>query len=113
MSEQLDRRNAVKAVAVAGGLLLLGGSVSADQREEPITLTGEWLNGGKADQPCAIIQLGRVLLLINEKGTIATGQITDINQLTVLKGWDDELPGKVIARGKVILWKGGGRWRRR
>jgi hypothetical protein len=58
MPEELDRRDAVKAVAAAGGLLLLGNSASADDPPPPTTLTGEWFNGGKLDQPCAIFNRG-------------------------------------------------------
>jgi hypothetical protein len=113
MAEGLDRRGAVKAVAAAGGLLLLGGLASADEAERRNTLTGEWFNGGNADQPCAIIQLGRVLLLINENGDIATGQFTRANQFSILKGWEGEVVGRILGRGKVIAWKGGGSWKRR
>src|SRR5262249_20490876 len=111
--EDLDRRDAVKTVAAAGGLLLMSGLASADQPEESTTLTGEWFNGGKLDQPCAIFQQGSVLLLINEKGDIASGQMTEANQFTVLKGWKDTVVGRVSERGKVISWKGGGSWKRR
>jgi len=113
MTEKLDRRDAAKAVAAAGGLLLLGGLASADEPEEVTSLTGEWFNGGKLDQPCAIFQQGRVLLLINEKGDIASGLMTEANQFTVLKGWNGESVGRTGQRGKVIAWKGGGNWQKR
>jgi hypothetical protein len=113
MTEKLNRREAAKAVAAAGGLLMLGGFASADRREEPRTLSGEWLNGGKLDEPCAIFQHGRMLILINENGDIASGRMTGINKFTVLKGWDDGVVGKVVERGKEIAWKGGGSWKRR
>jgi hypothetical protein len=113
MSEELERRDAVKAVAAVGGLLLLGGSTSAAEPEETNPLTGEWFNGGKLDQPCAIIQQGRVLILINEKGDIATGQMTEANQFRVLRGWGEEVVGRILDRGRLIAWKGGGNWKRR
>lgn len=113
MAEKRDRRDAVKTMAAAGGLLLLTGSASADQPEDSTSLTGEWFNGGKLDQPCAVFQQGRVLILINEKGDLATGQFTEANQFTVLKGWGGESVGRVVDRGRVIAWKGGGNWKRR
>ena len=118
MTQELDRRElgrraAVKTVAAAGGLLLLSGLASADECDELPTLTGEWLNRGKADQPCAIFQQGRVLLLINEKGDIASGQLTGPNQFTVLRGWEEGVVGRVVERGRRIAWKGGGTWKRR
>jgi hypothetical protein len=95
-------------------MLLLGGLASADEPEERTTLTGEWFNGGKLDQPCAVFQQGRVLLLINEKGDIASGQMTEANQFTVVKGWDaGGLVGRIVERGKVIAWAGGGNWKKR
>ena len=113
MSEDLNRRDAVKAVAAAGGLLLLSGSAPADEPDDRDALAGEWLNGGKPDQPCAVFQQGRVLLLINENGDIAAGQMTGPRDLAVLKGWEGGLVGRVVERGQVIAWKGGGSWRRR
>lgn len=113
MTEKLDRRGVAKTVAAAGGLLLLSSVASAEEPNENAPLAGEWFNGGKLNQPCAIFQHGRVLLLINEKGDIASGQMTEANQFAVLKGWDGGVVGRVGERGKVILWKGGGSWRRR
>jgi hypothetical protein len=112
MSEDLDRRGAVRALAAAGGLLLLSGPASAGGPEERATLAGEWFNDGKLDQPCGVFQQGRVLLLINEKGDIASGLMTEANEFTV-KGWADGVVGRIVERGRVIAWKGGGNWKRR
>jgi hypothetical protein len=113
MTENPDRRDAAKAVAAAGALLLLGGQAPAGDPEEPISLAGEWFNGGKLDQPCAVFQQGRVLLLINEKGDFATAKLTEANKFTILKGWEEGVVGTIIERGRVIAWKGGGNWKKR
>jgi hypothetical protein len=112
MTERLNRRDVAKTMAAAGGLLMLGGFASAARPEEHSTLAGEWFNGGKLDQPCAIFQQGRVLLLINENGDIATGRLIEPNKFAV-KGWADGVVGRIVERGKVIAWKGGGAWKRR
>jgi hypothetical protein len=113
MNETPDRRDAAKAVAATAGLLLLGGPAPAAGQDEAAPLAGEWFNGGKLDQPCAVFQQGRVLLLVNEKGDLAIAQMTEANKLTVVKGWGDGVEGRIGERGKVIAWKGGGSWRRR
>jgi hypothetical protein len=113
MSKALDRRGAVKAAAAVGGLVLLGSSAAAQQPNDLSTLTGEWFNDGRQDQPCGIIQLGRVLFLINEKGDIATAQFSGPNRFTVIRGWGDSgLIGRVGDQGRTIAWRGGGNWRR-
>jgi hypothetical protein len=113
MNEKLSRRDAAKAVAAAGGLLVRGNLASADQPAQPRTLAGEWFNRGKLEEPCAIFQHGVILLLINEKGDIATGRMTGDNKFEILKGWEDGVVGRIMERGKVIAWKGGGSWKRR
>jgi hypothetical protein len=113
MTRKPDRRAAAKAVAAAGGLLVLGGLAPAAEPEEATALAGEWFNGGKLDQPCAIFQQGRVLVLINEKGDIAVAQLTEANKFTVVKGWEEGVVGRIDERGKVIAWKGGGNWKKR
>jgi hypothetical protein len=112
MSAKPGRREAV----AAGAALLLGGTAAAQPpvpAKNDDTLTGEWFNAGKLEQPCAVWQQGRVLILINEKGDLATGQFTEANQFSILKGWDGDLTGRVADRGKTIIWKGGGSWKRR
>jgi hypothetical protein len=113
MNEGLDRRDAAKAVAAAGGLLLLTGLGSTAQADDAGTLSGEWFNSGKLDQPCTIFQQGRVLLLINEKGDMAVAHMTEATGFTVIKGWGDGIAGRIHERGKVIVWKSGGHWKRR
>jgi len=74
---------------------------------------GERQFDGKEDQPCAIFQHGRVLLLVNEDGEYATGRITGANTLIVLKGdWEEGLTGTLIDNGKTISWGNGTSWKR-
>ena len=113
MTEKLDRRDVVKAVAAAGGLLALGGLAGAAEPDKKSDLPGEWLYEGKKDQPCAIFQQGRVLLLVNEEGELATGRITEARKLVVLKGaWEEGLVGKLAKDGKAISWANGTTWKR-
>ncbi len=70
---------------------------------------GEWLFEGKEDQPCAIFQHGRVLLLVNERGEFVTGRITEANKLS----WGvDGLVGELVDAGKTISWGNGTKWSR-
>jgi hypothetical protein len=74
---------------------------------------GEWLMEGNADQPCAIFQHGRLLLLVNERGEFATARLTEAAKLVVLKGsWDEGLVGELADEGKTISWGNGSKWRR-
>jgi len=114
MTEKLKRRDLVKAVAAAGGLLALGGLAGAAEPDKKIMLPGEWLYDGKEDQPCAIFRQGRVLLLVNEDGALATGRITEATKLVVLKGdgWEEGLVGELAEKGKAISWGNGTTWKR-
>ena len=113
MTEKLKRRDVVKAVAAAGGLLALGGLAGAAEPDKKISWPGEWLYEGKEDQPCAIFQQGRVLLLVNEEGELATGRITEARKLVVLKGdWEVGLVGELAKDGKAISWLNGTTWKR-
>ena len=114
MTENLKRRDVVKAVAAAGGLLALGGLAGAAEPDKKSNWPGEWLYDGKKDQPCAIFQQGRVLLLVNEDGELATGRITEAAKFVVLKreGWEEGLVGEVAKDGKAINWANGTTWKR-
>jgi hypothetical protein len=104
----------VKAVAAAGGLLALAGLAGAAEPDKNTKLPGEWLYDGKEDQPCAIFQQGRVLLLVNEKGELATGRITEAEKFVALKGdgWEESLVGELAKDGKAISWANGTSWKR-
>ena len=114
MTEKLMRRDMVKAVAAAGGLLALGSVARAADPDKDSKLPGEWLYDGKEDQPCAIFQQGRVLLLVNESGELATGRITVAMRFVVLKGdgWEEGLAGELAEKSKAISWANGTTWKR-
>jgi hypothetical protein len=115
MTEKLRRRDLVKTVAAAGGLLVLGSAVSAAGPDKTSKWPGEWLYDGKEDQPCAIFQHGRILLLVNEEGELATARLTEAKKLVVLKGygWGEEgLTGELDNKGKAIAWSNGTNWKR-
>jgi hypothetical protein len=112
MTEKLKRRDVVKAVAAAGGLLALGGLAGAAEPDKKTELPGEWLYDGKEDQPCAIFRQGRVLLLVNEDGEWATGRVSEAEKFVVLKGWEEGLVGEVAKDGKAINWSNGTTWKR-
>jgi hypothetical protein len=114
MTEKFKRRHVVKAVAAAGALLALGGLAGAAEPDKTSKLPGEWLYDGKEDQPCAIFQQGRVLLLVNEDGELATGRVTEAGKFVVLKGdgWEEGLVGELAKDGKAISWGNGTTWKR-
>jgi hypothetical protein len=67
-------RNAVKAVAAAGGLLLLAAPAPADESEDASTaLTGEWFNGGK-------------FKILNGWGGNEVGKVSERGKLIAWKG---------------------------
>ena len=114
MTEKLLRRDMMKAVAGAGGLLVLGSVARAAEPDKDSKLAGEWLYEGNKDQPCAIFQQGRVLLLVNEDGELATGRVTEAEKFVVLKGdgWEEGLVGELAKDGKAISWANGTTWKR-
>jgi hypothetical protein len=112
------------AGVLLGGVLLLAslppasGQTPANQNDQANAparqaskWAGEWLFDGKEDQPCAIFQQGRVLLLVNERGEMVTGKIRGENKLTW--GWDENaLVGELKDEGKTISWANDTTWKR-
>jgi hypothetical protein len=114
MTQKLGRRDLVKTVSAAGGLLVLGSIASAAEPDKASKLPGEWFYDGKEDQPCAIFKHGRVLLLVNEDGELATARLTEAKKFVVLKGdgWEEGLVGELDEKGKAIAWSNGSTWKR-
>jgi hypothetical protein len=111
MNMNLKRRDVVKTLAAAGGLLTLGSVAAAAAPALIDKPAGEWLMEGRKDEPCAVFQQGRVLLLVNESGELATGSMTEAKKWTV-KGWEDGLTGELVDDGKKITWSNGTNWTR-
>ena len=117
MTEKLRRRDLVKTLAAAGGLLALGNVASADEPDETSKLAGEWLYyDGNKNQPCAVFQHGRILLAVNDEGEMATARLTEARKFVVLRGyggWGEEgLVGKLDMKGTTISWSNGTTWKR-
>jgi hypothetical protein len=80
-----------------------------------VSIGGEWLMGGDAKQPCAINRQGDVLILVNERGDLATGRMTSETALVILKGdhWETGLTAELKDGGKSLVWRDGSVWKRR
>jgi hypothetical protein len=111
MNANPNRRGMVKTLAATAGLVALGSVATAAEPAQTDKLAGEWLMEGRKEEPCGVFQQGRVLLLVNERGELATGQIAEANKFTV-KGWDDGLVGEVTEKGKKMAWSNGTAWQR-
>jgi hypothetical protein len=111
------------ACVLSGGVLLLASltpataqspakqkDLSKPPAKEASKWPGEWLFEGKEDEPCAIFQQGRVLLLVNEEGELTTGKITGENK--IVAQWEGGLVGELDATGKTISWGNGSAWKR-
>lgn len=117
MPRQSTRRQMMKTAALAGGLLASRMVIAADTPESVKTihsLAGEWMNESLESEPCAVIQQGRVLLVVNQRGDMAVGRITGSGAFHILKGvgWDSGLRGELTADGISITWSNGSRWTR-
>jgi len=115
MTAKVKRRDLIASLAAAGGLLALGGTAGATEPDKNDKLAGEWLMEGRNDEPCAVFQQGRVLLLVNERGDFATAMMTEAKKFTVksdIKGWEEGLSGELVEEGKQITWLNGTVWKR-
>jgi hypothetical protein len=77
-------------------------------------LAGQWFRDGRPEEPCAIFQEGSVLLLVNERGSLATGRVLDAETFVVIKGdgWASGLQAAAIDAGHTLVWGNGTFWRR-
>ncbi|MCD6050068.1 MAG: hypothetical protein K0Q55_1471 [Verrucomicrobia bacterium] len=107
-----NRRTALKTVALAAGAFLSTEALALETKTSklrPRTIPGSWKF---SDQPCAIFQQGPVLLLVNETGTLATGQFISSDTFKIIKGegWGIGMTGQLIENGKRIKWSDGAHW---
>ena len=112
------------AGVLSGGALFLvspppaGGETTVNEKapakklaKEASKWEGEWLFDGKEDQPCAIFQQGRVLLLVNERGETETGKITGKTKIDTRWG-ESAVVGELKDEGKTISWANDTTWKR-
>jgi hypothetical protein len=81
---------------------------------EPIqNVGGEWLQNGDPSKPCAIFQVGRMMLLVNEHGSMATAVAVGPATLQIMQGtgWQPGLPAD-LRDDRTLVWRNGGFWQR-
>lgn len=73
---------------------------------------GRWLMEGKAGLHCAIFRHGASLVVINEKGQLATARAKGTT-LTVAKGdaWPLGLNAELRDGGRTLAWRNGTSWK--
>ena len=84
------------------------------EESKPVQVAGEWHLGGQAEQVCAIFRQGGVLLIVNERGDMATGKLEAANRVVVVKGagWAPGITAELRENGRVLAWKDGSVWTR-
>ena len=77
-------------------------------------VAGAWYLEPKEEQACAVFRQGAVLLLVNQRGDMATARLEG-TKLTVLKGygWEPGLTAEVKNAAKTIAWRDGSVWTRK
>ena len=115
MKPNMKRREAITKAAVVAGALLAVKSEAAPspwwgQPAPRLSFAGPWTYQGR---PCAIFQMGLVVLAVNEAGNLGTAQVTGPNTLTVVGGgWDIGLVGTLDNSGRIISWSNDTVWTR-
>ena len=108
----MSRRHFLQAASLATlSSFFLTRCAKAAEADQKNKLAGEWLMEGRKEEPCAIFQQGRVLLVVNEHGEFATARMTEAKKFTV-KGWEDGLVGELVKEGMEIAWSNGTTWKR-
>jgi hypothetical protein len=78
-------------------------------------IDGPWFSGGNPALPCAVFQKEQLLILLNEKGEIATGKFLSYQQFITLTspgGWPAGLVGDLDPGLRTIAWRNGTMWSR-
>ena len=108
-------------IALAGavvGLPLVAPTAAVGQgagKAEKDLWAGEWLAEGDAGTPCAVFRHGRVLLVVNDIGSIGSARLVEAKKIRILKGdgWDAGLTGELHDESQTIIWSNGTKWKRR
>lgn len=112
MKPIVKRRDAIKLALAAGGLLAIKGVAAEPDAEPGPSFAGSWFY---LEQPCAIFQQGAILLVVNERGALATAKVTGPSTFVILNGfgWDIGLVADVADHGRTINWSNNTVWTRK
>lgn len=79
-------------------------------------LDGLWYFEGDRNTPCAIFQQGPILLLVNERGDVATGKAVADANVVVMNSpdghWLVGLKATVLENGQALSWANGIVWKK-
>ena len=81
---------------------------------DPIqNVSGEWVENGDPSRPCAIFQAGRMKLVVNVQGSLATAVAVGPSTLQILQGsgWQSGLPAD-LRDDRTLVWRNGSVWQR-
>jgi len=109
MIEAIKRRDALKTLAAASGLLMLGCASNAAVPAQFEELPGAWFSW---NLPCAILQQGSILILVDQTGAIGTAVWTDSNTFVMLQGNSlaAGVTGTVAKNRRTINWSNDTIW---
>jgi hypothetical protein len=108
----VDRR---ALLALAGGGLAAAlapeGVAAAQIGQGTPIVHGQWMNLAN-NAMCGIFQAGAVLILVNENGDMATGQLQG-RRLHVMRGWNvNNLTGLVTGNAQNLHFSNGSQWQK-
>ena len=91
------------------------GESSSPPQQVQAGIEGEWLLAGDPKLACAIFRQGSTLLIVNERGDLATALLEGETRIVNTKGsgWETGLTAEFRAGGKAIAWRDGTVWTRR
>ena len=109
MLESIKRRDALKTMAAASGLLMLGCASNAALPTKTEELPGAWFSW---NEPCAIFQQGAILLVVDQTGALGTAVWTSPDSFVMLQGNSlaAGVTGTVAKNGRAINWSDNTVW---
>jgi hypothetical protein len=78
-------------------------------------VAGEWHIKNRPDQKTAIFRHGDVLLIVNERGDVASARLENAQRVIIRKGadWQDGSSADLRDAGQSLVWTDGSVWVRR